>query len=446
MHLSKWVVSSLLAYTALASPVKDVLMNHRQTGNASFHQPKLCDPTVQQYSGYLDAGNNEHYFFWFFESRTNPDTAPLTVWLNGGPGCSSMIGLWQELGPCRVNADGTQDVYNDAGSWNKVSNMLFFDQPSGVGFSYGADNVHSTYQAAPLSYNLIQNFLKAFPKYQKNDFHFYGESYGGHYVPEFADYILQQNLNLAQGNVHVNLKSIGVGNGITDALIQNQYYQPMACNSTYGSVLSPTDCQTMLDNLPKCTSMTQKCYATGSDADCEAADNYCGSNVMGIYDNSGRSYYDVRTSQEIPSTYINFLNQSSTMAAIGATSQYTECSNPVGNKFYPTGDDSRNFAPNVTDLLNHGVQVLLYAGDADYICNWMGNYAWSNQFDFNGADAYRSQQLAPFNVNGKEVGQFKQGGNLTFVRIYEAGHEVPYYQPEASLQMFTNQVQGLAYS
>ncbi|KAI8083184.1 prepro-carboxypeptidase Z [Halteromyces radiatus] len=418
--------------------VSQNIANHTLT----YKQPKLCDETVVQYSGYLNVGTNEHYFFWFFESRQNPDSAPFTVWLNGGPGCSSMIGLWQELGPCRVNNDGSQAIYNDQGSWNQVSNMLFFDQPSNVGFSYGADNVHSTAEAAPLAYNMIQLFFEAFPKYQKLPFHFFGESYGGHYIPSFADYVLKQNQGLSSSSksIPINLQSIGVGNGLTDPLIQYQYYEKMACDSSYGSVLSDSDCQKMNASLPQCVKLAQQCYDSGSLDDCANADDFCGTNVEGVYDNSGKSYYDVRTSDSLPSTYIKFLNSASTRSTIGATRSYQECSNSAGAKFGSTVDDIKNFAPNVADLLNNGVRVLLYAGDADYICNWYGNYAWADQLDFNGSKDYQSDSLKGWNVGGKEVGQVQSGGNLTFVRVYEAGHEVPWYQPVAALQMFTDHV------
>lgn len=84
----------------------------------------ICEttPDVYQASGYGDIADNESIWFWFFEARSNPDTAPLTIWLNGGPGSSSMIGLFQEHGPCRITNDSSGVTLNTE-SWNEVSNM-----------------------------------------------------------------------------------------------------------------------------------------------------------------------------------------------------------------------------------------------------------------------------------------------------------------------------------
>lgn len=103
----------------------------------------VCEttPGVNSYSGYIDLAPNVHAFFWFFESRRDPKNDPITLWLNGGPGSDSLIGLFEELGPCRLTENLTS-IVNEY-SWSEVSNMLFLSQPVGVGFSYQEEGIGS---------------------------------------------------------------------------------------------------------------------------------------------------------------------------------------------------------------------------------------------------------------------------------------------------------------
>ena len=116
----------------------------------------VCEttPGVNSYSGYISLNETTNMFFWFFEARSNPATAPITLWLNGGPGSDSLIGLFQELGPCSVTEDLKSKLNPYA--FNEISNMLFLSQPVGVGFSYAGKKVG--YE------NTITNVLSKEPK------------------------------------------------------------------------------------------------------------------------------------------------------------------------------------------------------------------------------------------------------------------------------------------
>lgn len=102
--------------------------------------------TVQQYTGYLDIEDEEkHFFFWTFESRNDPTNDPVILWLTGGPGCSSSMGLFFELGPSSIDKD-IKPVFNPY-SWNNNATVIFLDQPANTGYSYTEKPVSDTVAA-----------------------------------------------------------------------------------------------------------------------------------------------------------------------------------------------------------------------------------------------------------------------------------------------------------
>ncbi|KAK3076840.1 hypothetical protein LTS18_011862, partial [Coniosporium uncinatum] len=319
--------------------------------------PGICeqDPNVKSYSGYADVGENEHIFWWFFEARNqNTTTAPLTVWINGGPGSSSMIGLFQELGPCFVAEDGTP--YNNPYSFSNASNMLFIDQPTQVGFSYSIPvpgfkdgnsgnlvrlpnntcpeyasdwscgtysypnetlTANSTPAAAPNFWKTLQGFMGAFPQYSRDGFYFTTESYGGHYGPIFNEYILEQNAKNITGAKKINLEGVLIGNGWYDPLLQYKaYYDYIVWGNTYDYFPLNTSIVSYMYNgmfgPGNCHDMIVDCNTRGINEICSYADNFCYANVENVYDiYTGRDEYDMRflTPDPFPPTfYVDYLN------------------------------------------------------------------------------------------------------------------------------------------
>lgn len=363
----------------------------------------------------------------------------MVLWLNGGPGCSSMVGLFKELGPSSIPNSDLKPVRNPH-AWNNAS-VIFLDQPVNTGFSYSSRDVPTTAAASKDVYALLTLFFHQFPQYAKQDFHIAGESYAGHYIPIFAQEIL------AHEGRNINLKSALVGNGLTDPLTQYRHYRPMACGEGgYPSVLGEADCRAMDDALPRCQSLIEACYDAGDAGKCATATHYCNSELMGRYRRSGRDVYDIRRrSGEEPAEYLgDFLNEAHVNEALGAeVDRFSQCNGRTNGRFVSAGDWMLPAHRAVPGLLAQ-MPVLVYAGDADYICNWLGNRAWTDALEWPGRDAFARAVPAALRspAGGDDYGYIKTARGFAFVRVRQAGHMVPAGQPEASLDLFNRWIGG----
>ncbi|KAI1443569.1 peptidase [Annulohypoxylon stygium] len=451
-----------------------------------YKEPGICEttPGVKSYSGYVDLDEQTHMFFWFFEARHNPDEAPLTLWLNGGPGSDSLIGLFEELGPCNVTHNGTA-VLNPY-AWNEVSNLLFLSQPIGVGFSYATEVVgvvnettglpvnsstpdgrysdvdpyrfDTTELAAKGTWEVLQGFIQDLPSLDETvksrSFNLWTESYGGHYGPAFFNYFYDQNeliKNKTIPGVELNMHTLGVINGIISERIQAPYYAAMAYNNTYGlKTVNETMYNYMLTNYyfpGGCRDAIDQCFegdrsTPDGKAVCSQATAICRSLVEGVYYVvSGRNAYDIRAQDNAnipPGYWADYLNTATVQNAIGVDINYTSTSSEqIWIGFDYTGDFVYpNLLQDLESLLAKDVRIAMVYGDADYICNWMGGEAVSLNVNYTHSKEFASAGYAPFVVDGVEYGESRQYGNFSFTRVYESGHEVPYYQPKAALELF----------
>lgn len=402
------------------------------------------DEGVKQFSGYLDIEEGKkHLFVWFFESRNDPETDPLLLWLNGGPGCSSMTGLLFELGPAGITKK--LEPFENSFAWNNNASVLFLDQPVNTGLSYSEERVGTSRAAGKDVYALLSLFFEEFPEYN-NGFHISGESYAGHYIPAIATEILSHE------DRNFNLSSVLIGNGWTDVYHQAPAYKEMACGKGgYKAVLDQKTCDNYNKNLHPCQALAKACYEHQTPLRCIPADYYCGT-LMDPYMKTGLNVYDIRGPCEsdpdgecyLGLDYVDsYLNQPEVLEILGSeVTKFEGCSNSVYNSFTFTGDNSRPFHRDVADLLESGLPVLIYAGDKDFICNWVGQTMWLNALEWSGQENYLEADTRSWTVDGVPAGEVKNADGLTFLRVYDAGHMVPYDQPEHALDMVNRWISG----
>ncbi|KAI9685487.1 MAG: hypothetical protein M1820_010784 [Bogoriella megaspora] len=491
----------------------------------SYKEPGICEttPGVRSYAGYvhLPAGDLDdlgveqprpiNTFFWFFESRKDPANAPLAIWMNGGPGSSSMIGLLQEHGPCFVNADSNSTTLNQW-SWNNDVNMLYIDQPAGTGLSYdiltnvtvdllsgGTDPllandttpqnsmfnlvgtyssqnagdvmpmINGTMNAARALWHFAQTWFQEFPEYKpdNNKISIATESYGGRYGPAFASFFQQQNEKIAngtwteKGEMHdIHLDTLWINNGCIDMKTQMLSYAQMAYNNTYGiQAISKADYDAAVNAWSKsggCSDLIDRCANAATRSDplnqgnsssvdeiCVEADTYCNAELQSAYQqNSGRNYYDIAAKNPValpPPFYEGYLNQPQVQQALGVPLNWSQSSLLTNEAFHESlGDEARpGWLDDLGYLLDNNIKVTLVYGDRDYACSWIGGEAASLALKYSDTPKFHAAGYTDIKVNSSYVGgQVRQYGNLSFSRVYEAGHEVPFYQPQTAYELF----------
>ncbi|EOQ99452.1 hypothetical protein E3P92_02614 [Wallemia ichthyophaga] len=444
---------------------KPLVLSHDQFPNHQIrlHHPTLCDSGVKQYSGYIDISDSKSLFFWFFESRADPSSDPLVMWLNGGPGCSSSTGLLTELGPCNIANDGQSTTYNDY-SWNNNANLLFLDQPINVGYSYSdSDNVNTTPAAADDVYAFLQIFFKHYSSYAHLPFSIAAESYGGRYAPLIADVInnhnqIDKSLYRINGSFddfkHINLKSILLGNGLTNPKVQFPSVYDYACHGPY-QIFEPngSECANLKSKAHTCETLIDTCYKTDSRFTCLPAALYCWSGMYGAFQQLGLNPYDVRQSCDREKDgdlcykemdwIQTYLNKPEVKKQLGVPKyiEFQSCNFDVNRSFMGQGDSMHNSAdPAIPNLLDSGVSVLIYAGKADFMCNYIGNKQWVEQLSHPLGKEIAQSDDNEWYFNGRKAASYKSAkqseAHLTFLEIEEASHMVPMSQPEFSINFF----------
>ena len=323
--------------------------------------------------------------------------------------------------------------------------------------------------AAIALWHFAQTWFQEFPFYRPNDarISMSTESYGGRYGPAFFSFFEEQNQKIENGTWNdedgemfvLHLDTLLIINGCIDRQVQWPSYPHIAWNNTYGlKTVNDTIHQQMLDAYygpGGCQEQIANCRELASRFDvnntggnetvnqvCEDAETFCSNRVRGPYlEYSGRNYYDFGTLDPDPFPppfYEGYLNQPHVQAALGVPLNWTQSSSVVSAAFRGIGDYPRpGWLEDLAYLLDNGIKVTLMYGDRDFACNWIGGEAVSLAIPYSNQDQFNAAGYAGIQANDSYVGgQVRQHGNLSFSRVYQAGHEVPSYQPETAYRIF----------
>ncbi|KAG1365677.1 Serine carboxypeptidase-like 27 [Cocos nucifera] len=371
-----------------------------------------------QYSGYVtvDPRAGRALFYWLVEARPAAQPAPLVLWLNGGPGCSSVAyGASEELGPFRIRPDG-YTLYLNRHAWNNVANVLFLESPAGVGFSYSNTSMDlytaGDRRTATDAYVFLVNWFERFPQYQYREFYIAGESYAGHYVPQLSQVIVQKNKGVQ--NPIINFKGFMVGNAVTDDF--HDYVGTFEYWWTHGLISDTT-----YHNLRATCNLQSSQHPS---AECVKNLNVASSEQGNI---------------DPYSIYTRPCNDSSALKR-NLKGRYKNGykmprdSDIVGNYW---ADSPRSMLPIYQELIAAGVRIWVFSGDTDAVVP-----VTATRYSIDALKLPTLRRWYPWYDHGKVGGWSQAYKGLTFVTIAGAGHEVPLHRPRQALILFRHFLQN----
>ncbi|KAJ6252187.1 serine carboxypeptidase-like 48-related [Anaeramoeba flamelloides] len=384
------------------------------------------------YSGYINVNQtmDANLFYIFWESLDQNPDAPVLLWLQGGPGCSSLWGLFKENGPLLIQSDGS--LLTNPWTWNNNYAILYIDNPVGAGFSYSTNPkgyVTSESQMSQDLYTGLKVFFAKYTKYSANDFYVFGESYAGKYVPAIA-YRIHEDGN------KLNMKGFGIGDGLSDPSLQTNYF------ADYSYSTGLLDEQERIDiKLLEADLLLQ--------IENQEWDN-CLDNFEKITNeiselSGGINKYDIRLYQPYDSKPItNFLNLQSVKDTFGANADWEFCAKETRNGLKI--DFCQSVKPLVDVLIQSGYQALFYSGQFDLIVNYMGSSNFIEQINWSGKQNWLESDRIVWKNNDEVVGYVKNYQNLYHILINKAGHMSPMNQPQNTLDMVSRFINNKPFS
>ena len=442
------------------------------------------------YSGYLSVSTTKHFHYMFNLAPEDWENKPLVLWLNGGPGCSSLDGWSAENGPMQMDAKGNF-VLNEY-SWNRAANMLYIESPGDVGFSYIDSKLDYELEinddiAAEDNFKALLDFFSKFPTFKGKDFYISGESYAGIYIPMLANKIILYNKDVKSSS-KINLKGILVGNGVADwnydannAMIDfafthhltnyehrmqyNQYcimeYDAKKCNDLYNKMVPWLENINMYDYLQRCEIPTNEYGDRDYFSSYYLRSPWAFRNLKQKQAELKAKLEKIKEKKNLQPNNIliepaekklkasppciddkpmlDYFNREDVKTALHVNTKKTWelCSSAVRERYNIQDKGSIWAYPNI---INSGVRILIYSGDTDMAVPYNGNQAWIKNLGLEVEKPWK--QWRAFNDMDNVAGYYIKYKGLTFCTVKGTGHMVPQWKPKEAFHMFIKFING----
>uniref|UniRef100_A0A8C1A8R8 Probable serine carboxypeptidase CPVL n=2 Tax=Cyprinus carpio TaxID=7962 RepID=A0A8C1A8R8_CYPCA len=397
----------------------------------------LPGASVKSYSGYLTVNKtyNSNLFFWFFPAQVKPETAPVLLWLQGGPGGTSMFGLFVEHGPYFVHKNLTCEYNSCMPCYSMLMEISMFFCV-GTGWSFTEDDRGFAQNQDDVGrdlYNALTQFFQIFSEFQPNPFYATGESYAGKYVPAIGYYIHKNN---PSAKVKINFKGVAIGDGLCDPELMLGGYADFLYQTGLVDELQRQYVQQQTDAVVKLIQEQRwveafEVFDSLLNGDLTSYPSYF-QNVTGC-----TNYFNYMQCQEPPDQeyFSSFVTLPDVRRSIH-----------VGNLTFNDGSDvekhllqdvMKSIKPWLGVLMDN-YRVLIYSGQLDVIVAAPLTERFLPTVNWSGADEYKKTERFHWKVQPSDTevaGYVRQVGEFLQVIVRGGGHILPYDQPERSFAM-----------
>ncbi|XP_045763827.1 venom serine carboxypeptidase-like [Maniola jurtina] len=397
----------------------------QEARRAAYVDPDFLLPDMDSYSGYLTVNKeyNANLWFWYFPvADKSIEETPWIIWLQGGPGASSLYGLFTEIGPFTVVDDFL--IEEKKYSWGKNHSLLFIDNPVGTGFSFTDDDRGFATNQTTIGENLytaLQQFLTLFPELRKAPLTIAGESYAGKHIPSLGVQILWNK----EQDEPINLQGLAIGNGFIDPLSLQRY-------SYFVREVGLVD-DKVANFMVQLETAVVQFINSGEMLKAYAYYNY----LLQLFLTESKLtnlYNFLEDDISLDGAYLDFLQRDEIRRALHIGNTNFTSIGVVYRKLVP---DFMASAKAWLEELLENYRVMLYNGHLDIIVAYHPSVNTYETLSFSGTSEFRSAKRHPWYHDGNLAGYYKTAGNLTEVMIRGAGHMVPADKPAAALGLIS---------